>query len=256
MKKGLLLTLLVSICMAGVAFASGSSPAGHGGAVHWGYQGDIGPAHWGDLSADFHLCKDGKSQSPIDIVGAVSVDQPALTFNYANTTLSVVNNGHTIKANYAPGSSINVDGETYQLLQFHFHSLSENKVEGQYFPLEAHLVHKNAAGKLAVVGVLFEEGPANSLLERLWGYTPSKVNSTTTVATASINVSDLLPSQADYYGFTGSLTTPPCSEGVKWMVLQKPVSVSPAQIAKFRSFFNDLETKRPVQALNGRVIYK
>jgi len=255
MKKGLLLALLVSICLVGVASAS-SQGGGHGGEVHWGYHGETGPAHWGDLSADFHMCKDGKSQTPIDIVGAVSADQPALTFNYENTTLSVINNGHTIKANYSEGSSISVDGETYQLLQFHFHSLSENKVEGQYFPLEAHLVHKSAAGKLAVVGVLFEEGTANPLLDRLWGYTPSKVNSTTTVATASINVSDLLPANADYYGFTGSLTTPPCSEGVKWMVLQNPITVSSTQIAKFRSFFNDMETKRPIQAMNGRVVYK
>ena len=255
MKKGLFLALLMMACLATAAFASGHGSA-HGGAVHWGYHGDIGPAHWGDLSPDFHMCKDGKSQTPIDIVGAVDVDQPALNFNYEGTTLSVINNGHTIKANYGEGSSINVDGKTYQLLQFHFHSLSENKVEGSYFPLEAHLVHQGADGSLAVVSVLFEEGAGNPLLERLWGFTPSKVNSTTTVTTSSINVSDLLPESADYYGFTGSLTTPPCTEGVKWMVLQNPVTVSPAQIAKFRSFFNDLETKRPIQALNGRVIYK
>lgn len=256
MKKSLILALVLTVCLVGTSFASGKAAAGHGGAVHWGYHGETGPAHWGDLSPEFHMCKDGKSQTPIDIVGAVSKDQPKLNFNYKDTTLAVVNNGHTIKANYAEGSSINVGGETYQLLQFHFHSLSENKVEGKYFPLEAHLVHKSAAGKLAVVGVLFEEGAANPLLERLWGYTPSKVNSTTTVGTASINVSDLLPASADYYGFIGSLTTPPCSEGVKWMVLQNPITVSPAQISKFRSFFNDMETKRPIQPLNGRVVYK
>lgn len=251
MKKALFLALLLVF-----GLVSGAIASGHGGGAHWGYQGDTGPAHWGDLAPEFHTCKTGKSQTPIDIVGAVDVDLPPINFNYVNTTLALVNNGHTIKANYGEGSSIAVDGKTYQLLQFHFHSLSENKVEGEYFPLEAHLVHQAADGSLAVVAVLFEEGDANPLLERLWGYTPVKVGSTTTVATASINVSDLLPESADYYSFTGSLTTPPCTEGVKWMVLQNPVSIAPAQIAKFRSFFNDHETKRPIQPLNGRVVYK
>ncbi len=251
MKKDLFLSLVVVFALVSGAFASGN-----GGAVHWGYQGDIGPDHWGDLSPEFHMCKEGKSQTPIDIVGAVDTDLPPITFNYDNTTLSLVNNGHTIKANYDEGSSITVDGKTYRLLQFHFHSLSENKVEGEYFPLEAHLVHQSADGSLAVVGVLFAEGAGNPLLDRLWGYTPSKVDSTTTVISSSINVLDLLPQNADYYSFTGSLTTPPCTEGVKWMVLQTPVSISPGQIAKFRSFFNDHETKRPIQPLNGRVIYK
>ena len=119
MKKGLLLALLLSICLVGSAVASG----GHGG-VHWGYQGETGPAYWGDLSPDFHMCKEGKSQTPIDIVNPVDADLPPITFNYDNTTLALVNNGHTIKANYSEGSSITVDGKTYQLLQFHFHSLS------------------------------------------------------------------------------------------------------------------------------------
>lgn len=253
MKKSLLLAILFAGCLAGTAFAG----SGHGGAV-WGYQGNVGPAHWGDLSPDFHMCKDGKSQSPIDIVvaDAAAKEQSQLQFNYQDTTLALVNNGHTIKANYGEGSKISVGGDSYKLLQFHFHSLSETKINGKFFPAEAHLVHANAAGELAVVGVLFEEGAANPLLERLWGYTPTKVNSTTTVSSASINVSDLLPSSSAYYGFTGSLTTPPCSEGVRWMVLQNPVTISPAQIAKFRSFFNDHDTNRPVQPLNGRVVYK
>lgn len=255
MKKGLLLALMVSVCLVGVSFAGG-----HGGGdseeVHWGYQGAGSPAHWGDLKPEFKMCGEGKSQSPVDIVGAVSGDQPKLSFSYADTTLSLINNGHTIKANYGSGSSISVGGDTYQLLQFHFHSLSENKVEGQFFPVEAHLVHANAAGKLAVVGVLFEEGDANPLLEKLWSYTPSKANSDVVVPTVSINVSELLPQSNAYYGFTGSLTTPPCTEGVRWMVLQNPVTVSAGQIAKFRGFFDDHDTNRPVQPLNGRVVYK
>lgn len=255
MKKCVILALLVSVSLVGIAFASGGGH-GHDDAVHWGYQGAGAPEHWGDLKPEFKMCGEGKKQSPIDIVGAVEGDLPELKYNYSDTTLSLVNNGHSIQANYSEGSSINVGGDTYQLLQFHFHSLSENKIDGQFFPVEAHLVHANASGDLAVVAVMFAEGAANPLLERLWGYTPSKANSTTTVPTASINVSDLLPKSADYYGFTGSLTTPPCTEGVRWMVLQNPVTASPAQIAKFRSFFGDHDTNRPVQPLNGRVVTK
>ncbi|OEU72979.1 MAG: hypothetical protein BA864_09325 [Desulfuromonadales bacterium C00003093] len=251
MKKGLILILLIFVCLSGVAFAGG-----HGGAVHWGYSGDTGPEHWGSLSPDFKMCGCGTMQTPIDITGAVEGNLPPLQFDYQNTTLALVNNGHSIQANYASGSSINIGGDKYELLQFHFHSLSENKIDGQFFPMEAHLVHINAAGELAVVAVLFEEGAANPLLERLWGYTPCKVNSSMTVPTASINVTDLLPQSSAYYAFTGSLTTPPCSEGVRWIVLQEAATVSPAQIAKFRSFFNDHDTNRPVQPLNDRVIYK
>ena len=255
MKKGLALALLASICFGGVALASDQS-AGHDAKVHWGYQGAGAPAHWGDLEPEFKTCGQGRKQSPIDIVNAVPGTQPALQFSYSSTTLSLVNNGHTIKANYAPGSSINVGGDQYQLLQFHFHSRSENMINGQSFPVEAHLVHANAAGDLAVVGVMFAEGAPNPLLEKLWSYTPSKPYSDMVVPTAAVNVSALLPQNSNYYGFTGSLTTPPCTEGVRWMVLQTPVTASAAQISKFRSFFGGQDTNRPVQPLNGRVVYK
>jgi len=257
MKKGLLLVLLLLACLVGSA-AGSDNGGGHGGAVHWGYLGDTGPAYWGDLSPEFHMCKDGNSQSPIDIVvaDAVAQEQPKLQFNYEDTILEVVNNGHTIKANYGEGSKITVGGDSYSLVQFHFHSLSENKVNGRFYPAEAHLVHANAAGELAVVSVLFDMGAENSLLESLLCRCPSKVNSETTVISESINVSDLLPESSEYYGFTGSLTTPPCSEGVRWMVLKNPVTISPEQLTKFRSFFSDHDTNRPVQPLNGRVVYK
>ena len=255
MRTVLILALLWLVCLPGFAVA-GEHGGGHGGVVHWSYQGETGPAYWGELSPEFKLCGQGHKQSPVNITGAVVGDLPELQFNYRETTLALVNNGHTIKADYAPGSSLNVDGESYQLLQFHFHSLSENKIEGHFFPLEAHLVHANAAGQLAVVSIMFKEGAANPLLERLWSYTPSKVNSTMTVPTAAINVADLLPQSSAYYTFTGSLTTPPCTEGVRWLVLKQPMTASPAQIAKFRSFFGDHNTNRPVQPLYGRTIYK
>ena len=251
MNKRIMLVVGLVFCLAGSAFASG----GGDDAVHWGYSGAGGPANWGQLMPEFKTCSEGRKQSPIDIVGAVAGNLPKLQLNYKETGLELVNNGHTIKAAYAPGSGIQVDGDQYQLLQFHFHSLSENKINGQFSPVEAHLVHANAAGDLAVVGVMFNEGAANPLLETLWRYTPSKANSTMSVAT-SISVTDLLPASTDYHGFTGSLTTPPCTEGVRWMVLKQPVTISAAQIKKFRGFFGDHNTNRPVQPLNGRTVYQ
>ncbi len=252
MKKVLILALVALFGLTGSALASG----GHGKSVHWGYSGDTGPEHWGSLDEKFKTCGEGKKQSPVDITGAVAGNLPELKLNYGSTTLKLVNNGHTIKADYAPGSSIVVGDDNYKLLQFHFHSLSENAIEGELSPMEAHLVHANAAGELAVVGVMLTEGAANPLLDRLWAYTPSKANSTMAVPTASISVTDLLPGSTAYYGFTGSLTTPPCTEGVRWMVLKEAMTASPEQIAKFRRLFGDQNTNRPVQPLNGRVVYK
>jgi len=252
MRMFLLLVVCLSLGLTGSVFASGG---GEHAAVHWGYSGAGGPAHWGDLQPEFKLCGEGQQQSPINIIDAVDSDLPELTFNYAATGLELVNNGHTIKVNYAPGSSIRVGSDEYKLLQFHFHSLSENAVDGQLFPAEAHLVHANAAGELAVVGVLFAEGDANPLLEKLWRHTPSKAQSTMSVA-SNVSVTELLPGSAEYYAFSGSLTTPPCTEGVRWMVLKQPVTASAAQIKKFRSFFGDHDTNRPVQPLNGRIVYQ
>lgn len=249
MKKGLILALIATLGLTGLAIASG------GGGVHWGYSGETGPEHWGSLAPEFKMCGEGKKQSPINITGTVKGDLPELKFNYDDSDLHLVNNGHTIKADYSSGSSINVGGDIYNLLQFHFHSKSENAIEGELFPMEAHLVHANAAGKLAVVGVMFKEGEANPLLEKLWQYTPSKANSTMSVS-GSIKVTDLLPKSPAYYAFTGSLTTPPCTEGVRWMVLKQPVTASKEQIAKFRKFFGDHDTNRPVQPLYGRTVYK
>ena len=249
MGKISVLALGLFICLAGTAVASG------GGGVHWGYSGTTGPTHWAALAPEFNMCGEGQKQSPINIVGAIDGNLPELAFNYAATALELVNNGHTIKVEHAAGSSIRVGGDEYRLLQFHFHSTSENAIEGKLFPLEAHLVHANAAGKLAVVGVMFDQGAANPLLEKLWRYTPSKANSTMSVA-SSVSVTDLLPSNTDYYTFTGSLTTPPCTEGVRWMVLKQPVTLSKQQLEKFSGFFGGHDTNRPVQPLYGRTISK
>lgn len=246
MKKFLTAIIAASLCLAGTAFASG-------GGVHWGYSGEAGPANWGDLSPAFTSCKEGRSQSPIDLSGMTDGDLPPIKFAYDAVALDVFNNGHAIQANYEGDSHITVGGKTYKLLQFHFHSPSENTINGRSFPLEAHLVHKDADGNLAVVAVMFESGAGNSALKDIWSYMPAKAGTDRLVSHLSVNAADILPTGRDYFAFDGSLTTPPCSEGVKWMVLEQPVSLSREQLSKFRQTLGG-PNNRPIQPLNGRVV--
>jgi carbonic anhydrase len=219
---------------------------------HWTYKGHGGPAEWGSIEADFATCKLGKLQSPIDIRGAKAAKLSPIMFNYKPSTLNMIDNGHTIQVNYAPGSSIVVGGMRYDLVQFHFHHPSEEKIDGKAHAMVAHLVHKNAEGKLAVVAVLLDPGGASDLIDTLWKNIPKEKGKESTVADTSIDVSKLLPGDRDYYTFQGSLTTPPCSEGVTWFVLKSPVKISGAEVAQFARIYP--LNARPVQPLNGRSI--
>ncbi|BCR03247.1 carbonic anhydrase [Desulfuromonas versatilis] len=255
MKKLLIGALIAALSCGGMAWASESG--GHGGKPHWGYAGEGAPEHWGEMAPEFAACKDGQSQSPIDIsvAEAEDVDLPVIDFSYQATPVKMVNNGHTIQVNYAPGSKITVAGQTYDLKQFHFHTLSENAVDGKLFPLEAHLVHADESGKLAVVGVLFDEGAANSVIEQLWTHMPALPNSDILVSNETVNVMEMLPESKDYYSWSGSLTTPPCTEGVKWMLLQQPMTVSAEQVKKFSELMHG-HNNRPVQLLYGRTLQR
>jgi carbonic anhydrase len=246
MKKVLFSVIAALFCCYGLALASG-------GGGHWGYAGEGGPEHWGDLSPQFAACKEGRKQSPVDLTGMVDVELPAIEFAYGMVPLEVLNNGHTIQANYAAGSRIAVAGQTYDLLQFHFHSPSENTINGRSFPLEAHLVHKAADGRLAVVAVMFEEGATNAVLEKVWKVMPAEEGSVERAENESVSVDELLPASRDYYAFDGSLTTPPCTEGVKWMVLKQPMTVSPEQVQHFVHTLHG-PNNRPVQPLYGRTV--
>ena len=224
----------------------------HHGEIHWGYEGAGAPHYWGDLKAEFATCKTGRSQSPIDISAVVVTQLPAIQIDYGDTPLDIVNNGHTIKVNYQSGSSITVDGKRFHLLQFHFHSPSEHTIGGKAYPMVAHLVHKADDGQLGVIGVMIKEGRSNALLEQLWAHLPETAGSSVTVESEQINVSGLLPADLTYFNYSGSLTTPPCTEGVHWMVLAAPTEASAEQIARFRALYpNDA---RPVQPVNGRTI--
>lgn len=219
---------------------------------HWAYAGHGAPAEWGNLDHDFETCKLGKYQSPIDIRGAKPADLPAIKFDYSPSPLKVIDNGHTIQVNYAPGSSIDVGGTRYDLLQFHFHKPSEEKINGKAHAMVAHLVHKSADGKLAVVAVLLDKGGASATIDTIWKNLPKEKEKETAVANVSVDAATLLPNDKGYYTFQGSLTTPPCSEGVKWLVLKTPVKIADGEIAAFGKIYP--MNARPTQATNGRDI--
>jgi carbonic anhydrase len=218
----------------------------------WGYSGSEGPAHWGKLNPNFAACETGHRQSPVNIVHAQSAALPAIQFEYNPSALHIINNGHTIQINYAPGSFIKIGDKRYELKQFHFHHPSEETIKGKRFPMELHLVHADADGNLAVVSVLLEEGAANPLVETLWGLAPKTEGPEKIADNLRINAADLLPANHSYYTFQGSLTTPPCTEGVRWVVLETPLAISSKQVATFAKIYPYDE--RPTQALNGRTI--
>lgn len=223
-------------------------PASHG---HWSYTGATGPEYWADLSPGYATCRSGKRQSPIDIRNGIKVNQEPLKFDYKPSYFRIVDNGHTIQVSYGPGSTLTVMGRTYELVQFHFHRPSEERVDGKAYEMVAHLVHKDGEGHLAVVAVLFETGKDNPFVQTLWNNLPLEQNSEYQ-PTASIQISDLLPTNHDYFSYMGSLTTPPCTEGVLWLVLKHPVQLSADQLAIFTRFYPN--NARPVQSSSGRII--
>jgi carbonic anhydrase len=245
-----LLFLAVVAGLSGSPAVSAEHPAEQG--KHWSYAGDTGPAHWGELNPQYSACSLGKAQSPVDIVQPQYGKLPSIQFNYQPSALAIVNNGHTIQVNYAPGSSIVLDGKTYELVQFHFHHLSETTLNGQHTPLEGHLVHKSKDGNLVVVAVLFAEGPANPAIKTVWSSLPKEEGAESKPEAVQVNAAQLLPDKHTYYTFPGSLTTPPCSEGVTWLVMAHKMTVSKEQIDAFAALYPN--NYRSVQPLDGRTI--
>jgi carbonic anhydrase len=217
---------------------------------HWTYTGSDGPAEWGKLDSAFATCSVGHTQSPIDIKGAKKADLPPLQFNYNSVPLNIIDNGHTIQVNYAPGSTLTVGDKTYTLKQFHFHHPSEEHINGHGYDMVVHLVHFDDQGHLAVVGVLIKKGSSNALVDTVWKNIPSQKEKATDISDVRVNAKDLLPGDHGYYTFAGSLTTPPCSEGVTWFVMKEQVSLSPEQISTFAKIYP--RNARPIQPLNGR----
>jgi carbonic anhydrase len=220
-------------------------------APHWAYGGEGGPQAWGGLQPEFAKCANGTRQSPIDIRGGITVDLEPVVFDYRASGFNVIDNGHTVQVNVGGGNSIQIGGRRYELIQFHFHRPSEERIDGRQFDMVAHLVHKDSEGRLAVVAVLLDRGSAQPLVQTVWNNLPLEKNEEVTTR-AVIDLNHLLPVDRRYYTYMGSLTTPPCSEGVLWVVLRQPVGVSPEQIEIFSRLYP--MNARPVQAASGRMI--
>jgi len=229
-----------------MALAILPAAANEHGQPHWSYSGAEGPSHWGGT------CETGKSQSPIDIKQMTDEKLAPLYFEYSPGGYRVVNNGHAVQVDFNAGSRMTIQGHAYDLKQVHFHTPSENHVAGKAYPMEAHFVHADAKGNLAVVAVMFENGAANAWLDSIAKSIPAKADSEHALP-KPVAATNLLPSNREYYSFDGSLTTPPCSEGVRWLVMKNPVTATPREIALIHAAIGH-DNARPVQPLNTRVV--
>jgi carbonic anhydrase len=229
----------------------GAAPGASGHDVHWAYTGATGPESWGRLKPEFQQCMLGKRQSPIDIRDGIAVQLDPIQFEYRPTAFRVIDNGHTVQVNVEPGNGIVVQGHRYELVQFHFHRPSEERINGRQYEMVAHLVHKDVDGKLAVVAVLMDQGKAHPIIQQVWNNLPLE-KGMEQMALSQLDLNMLLPDQRQYYTYMGSLTTPPCSEGVLWMVMKNPAQMSREQVSVFSKLYQ--MNARPVQAASGRLI--
>jgi carbonic anhydrase len=250
--------------IANPARVAGSPSATTGDATEpvWHYEGDEGPAHWGTVSTKFAACASGRAQSPINIVApARHTTSDAVMLKFPPSSLRIIhhdhvadaiNNGHTIQVNYSDGDTLTVGNSAYQLIQYHFHGPSEHTVDGRRFPMEMHLVHAGADGQLAVIGVLIAEGAHNAAFDPIWAHLPATKGVENHLEQVTVDVDALLPIVRTTYRYDGSLTTPPCAEGVQWLVMTNPIELSKTQLSTFAAIFHG--NNRPVQLLNGRTV--
>ncbi len=222
--------------------------------IHWSYEGEGAPANWGKLKADYATCASGQRQSPIAIEDSDTLKGPAeaIQFRYEPSKGTVTNNGRTIEVKVYGENSLTVRGSSYQLLQFHFHHPAEERINGQGYPMVAHFVHRNEQGQQAVLAVLMEPGEANPLIHKVWTHMPLDVNDSVRLPPDLIHVGEILPKDQRYYQYMGSLTTPPCTEGVLWLILKQPVSISREQLRLFGQLYAN--NARPVQPVHGRPV--
>lgn len=220
------------------------------GTPHWDYEGPEGPQHWGELAQEFDMCSRGKNQSPIDLVGQIDTELPELTFEYRQPfKLDEVNTGHAIQENVLPGNFVSWLDNRFELRQFHFHSPSEHTVGGRLYAMEVHLVHQNTAGELLVVGLFFEEGEHNEMMDQLPSFLAERGENP---ADSSFDYNEFVARRQHYFYYNGSLTTPPCTEGVRWLVMQEPITASSQQIRHYHDLLG-FDNNRPIQPRNARV---
>ncbi len=242
----------LTLCLALAPWVHPTVAAEAGHHAHWSYSGAEGPTHWADLDPAYAACAAGFAQSPVDVSGALDATLPPLVIDYQGLGQDVVNNGHTIQVNVAPGSTLTLDGRTFTLKQFHFHTPSEDKMNGESFAMEGHLVHADPEGHLAVISVLYRLGAENPVIAQVWNAMPERTD-TPAAPPAPIDPAALLPTDKGYFRFDGSLTTPPCTEGVRWIVLKAPMTVSQSQVDRLTAAMHGANS-RPVQPVNARVI--
>jgi carbonic anhydrase len=243
MKLRRMIWVVVSATVAGTAFA--------GEGAHWGYEGEHGPENWADLSPDFVLCGEGVNQSPIAIGETVKAGLLPLRIDYRGHTTRITNNGHTLQVDVESGSFLEVEGGRFELKQFHFHSPSEHSIRGESFPLEAHFVHRDADGQFAVIGVMFRLGSEHAGLMSLGKAAPPYAGGAKAVRLDLESIAIKLDPEA-YYRYSGSLTTPPCSEGLRWFVLKGHGEMTAAQRESFIGLIG--EDARGIQPHNARIV--
>jgi carbonic anhydrase len=251
MLKKTFFTFLISIFLTAILTIFSPYALALENQIDWGYGGVNNPTRWDQIDENYSRCASGKNQSPIDIDGVITTNPSDLEFNYHDTPLTVVNNGHSVQVNYESGSFVKINNQEYELLQFHFHTPSEHTIKHKASAMELHLVHKNSSGKLGVIGIMIEGGSQNPIVEEIWQHIPSE-KGTNKIEDIMINAQDLLPEDRAYYNYTGSLTTPPCSEEVNWYVLTKPIELSEKQINQFQDLYQ--VNARSIQPLNRRII--
>lgn len=241
-----------ALLAAGVLLFAGTAVVSAAQGLHWSYSGETGPANWGRLGPEYSLCLTGRNQSPVDLRGFVHAELSPLGFRYQAKEAAVVHTGHTVQVNFAEGSVLDVAGHLYTLKQLHFHSPSEHLVQGHSFPMEAHLVHSDGNGQLAVIGILYETGEENAALNPILSVMPGLAGQKTAISGTFVAES-LLPATRDYYRLSGSLTTPPCTEGVTWLVMKTPLRISQGQLDSLQKALGEANN-RPVQPIYARVI--
>jgi carbonic anhydrase len=241
---------LACACCIKTGVAAASEPH-KGAAAHWSYEGEGNPEKWGELQADFRMCQLGLEQTPIDLSNGISGDVGTVDYDYKPVPLRIVNNGHTIQVNAEPGSACVIGGTRYELLQFHLHHPSEHLLAGKGFDLECHFVHKSGGGALAVTGVFIRPGAANSAMKAFFDSMPARESPEQRVGD-TIDVAAIVPKNGGYFRYMGSLTTPPCSEGLTWTVHKEPIEASVEQIQKFAALFP--KNARPIQKRNRRFL--
>jgi carbonic anhydrase len=244
-------TLACACCIkAGAAIAS-DAPAHGGAAADWSYEGDGNPEKWGELQADFKVCQLGLEQTPIDLSNGIKGDVGSVDYDYKPLPLRILHNGHSVMVNADPGSACVISGTRYELLQFHFHHPSEHLLAGKGFDLECHFVHKASTGALAVTGMFIRPGAANAALKTFFDSMPAKEGLEARLG-ITVDIAAVLPKNGGYFRYMGSLTTPPCSEGLTWTVHKEPVEASVEQIQKFAALFPN--NARPAQKRNRRFL--